>query len=120
MRPFFSQLVLRMQRPIFVLFDGRDAALVRHALRLVHCSVAHLDKPDLDFIENICMHFHANGSWLWFRSLFTGTAPGLNTQLAKLPIGLKEPVELLFNDFFRSFGNMYWCCNPWTGLSNTT
>lgn len=34
-----------------------------------------------------------------------------------LPAGLLRNAALyLVNDFFRSFGNMFWCCNPLSGL----
>ena len=49
------------------------------------------------------------------RPLVTATAPGLNGEIQRLPMGMRH-VASYADEFFRSWGNMYWCCNPWSGL----
>jgi urea transporter len=51
----------------------------------------------------------------WSRSI-VGTCPELNSSITKLPWGLRQIVFFFLNDFFRSFGNLFWCCNPWSGI----
>ena len=97
-------------------FEGEDAKLLRNTLHLIHEIGINdtLDAEALKFIES--MDSKGDDYWLWFRSLFFGTASGLNRQLEALPWWLHIVVRPFFNHFLRSFGNMYECCNPWTGL----
>lgn len=50
------------------------------------------------------------------RPLLVGTCPGLNPAINKLPFPMRPIAYYLMNDFFRSFGNLFWCCNPWSGV----
>lgn len=50
------------------------------------------------------------------RPLLFGTCPDLNSLIKRLPTGVRQPVMYIFNDVLRSMGNVFWCCNPWSGL----
>ena len=50
------------------------------------------------------------------RPYFVGTCPDLNGAIGRLPNGLRQVAMYVFNDLLRSFGNVFWCCNPWSGL----
>ena len=91
-----------------ITFEGEDAVLLRQALHLVNAIGREqlLDDDTRNFLEgrSVSVDDHC----LWLRSLFCGTAFELDAQMeALLPPRINQIANFFFNQFFRSFGNMY-------------
>jgi urea transporter len=113
------------------IIDGDAAALVRRSLFTTHFIVLGCFLGDgLDLLLNLSTNIQKNrrvqghrygfrDHLLSIRPCFFGTASGLNAvikrKLACFPI-TRNLTIFVFNDILRGYGNMYWCCNPWTGL----
>mmetsp|Transcript_25221 Transcript_25221/g.41761 ORF Transcript_25221/g.41761 Transcript_25221/m.41761 type:complete len:918 (-) Transcript_25221:453-3206(-) len=51
------------------------------------------------------------------RPYFVGTCPDLNSIIRTImPRPLHWLTLYIFNDLLRSYGNLFWCNNPWTGV----
>ena len=116
--------------------DGADAALMRQALHHLNGmtrdeSISNDCKLGIRLLRRararaVSLLLPATPSLLragfgvnanFVRRVLVGTAPGLNPLLCSLniPRGLKLVTTYLANDFFRGFGQTFWCCNPWSG-----
>jgi hypothetical protein len=107
-----------------VLF-GEDAAMMRRALLMTHLIMRHelLPTADMNLLGNLKHMRQRRGRFrsalLKVRPLFFGTASGLNSfvrrRLSHAPVACRVTLFVL-NNCLRSYGQVYWCCNPWAGL----